>query len=107
MVSEQTADQTLELANLVATNDELWQTYAPLLGKFYPEMRKEFDTMAAKHGRGEIDWKRILAAATPKEIIESGTAKKVVDELGVDGLLAILTPQQRREIAKRLEAGKK
>jgi hypothetical protein len=110
MVSEQTIEQTRELAQVFVANEELWQAYAPLLGALYPELRKEFEIMAAKHGRREFDWSlishNVLEAATPKELIEGGSAKTVIDKIGLDGLLSLLTPAQLREIVKRAESRK-
>jgi len=69
-------------------------------------MWKEFDLMAVKHGRGEIDWhlvvEKVLNKTTPEEL-----AKTMIDKIGMDGLMAILSDEQRRELAERIKAGKK
>jgi hypothetical protein len=69
-------------------------------------MLKEFDAMAAKQGRGETNWPLVLEKLSermgPKEVV-----KTVIDKIGLDGLLAILTPEQLRELVKRNEARKK
>lgn len=106
VVSEQSVERALELANVVVMNNELWRAYAPLLGTLHPEMLKELDAMAAKHGRGDIDWplalKKLSERIGPKE-----AAKTVIEQISLDDLLAILTPEQRRELAKRAASGKK
>jgi hypothetical protein len=106
MVSEQTDDETRQLANVLVSSDELWHAYAPMLGLLHPEMLKEFAIMAAKHGRGEINWPLFLEKLSeeigPKELI-----KNVITQMSLDDLFAILTPEQQREFAKRVEARKK
>ena len=87
-------------------NNELWHAYAPLLGTLHPEMLKEFDAMAAKHGRGEIDWPLALEKLAER-IGPKKAAKAVIKQISLDDLLAILTPEQRRELAKRAASGKK
>jgi hypothetical protein len=106
MVSEQTDDETRELANVLVARSDLWQAYAPMLGMLHPEMLKEFATMAAKHGRGDINWPLFLEKLSeeigPKEVI-----KKVIGQVSLDDLLAMMTPEQQREFARRVEAKKK
>ena len=41
-------------AALPLTGTSPWQDYAPLLGTLHPEMSKEIDVMAAKHGRARL-----------------------------------------------------
>lgn len=105
IVSEQTQDRALELARVIASSDVLWGTYGSLLGALFPQHRKEFEEMAAKHGRRKDEFgtiaKNMLDAISSKELVEGGTARTVVDKIGMDGLLAILTPQQRHELAER------
>lgn len=111
IVSEQSIEQAFELARLAVTTEKLWQTYGSLLGALFPDQRKEFEIMAAKRGRGETDLDIVLAnlleQAGPKKLVEGGGLRKIIDKISVDDLLAQLTPERRRELVKRLEAGKK
>ncbi len=111
MVSEQTVEQTLELARLVAASAATWQIYAPLLVTLYPEVWKEINIMGAKHGRDELNLNLILKnvskAASPKQLAESEGLRDVIEKIGLDGWLAALTPDERRELAKRIAAGTK
>ena len=67
--------------------------------------------MAAKRGRGELNLnlalKTISEAASPKQLVESEGLRNVIEKIGLDGWLAVLTPKQRLELAKRIEAAKK
>ena len=67
--------------------------------------------MATKQGRKNVDWGFIsrgaIEAATPKAIVEAGAPQAIIEKIGIDDFLAALTPAQRRELAKRIEAGKK
>ena len=64
--------------------------------------------MAAKHARREFDWTFIVEkAAKQKDLVKSGVAKTVVNQISLDDLLAMLTPERRRELAKKIDAGKK
>jgi predicted RNase H-like HicB family nuclease len=70
------------------------------------------DAMTAKRGQGEIDWRvdsdflvKIIRAA-PVESVRKIGLKTIIDKLGIDGLIELLTPEQRRELAKRMESEK-
>lgn len=111
VVSDQSAERVLQLAKVVVSSEELWQTYGPLLEVNFPDQVREFEDMATKRGRkkfGMSDLARnAIAAASPEELEKIGAAEKVVDKMGLDRFLAGLTQEQRRGIAKWIEARKK
>jgi hypothetical protein len=112
MVSEQSAEQTRELAKVVTASDELWDNYGPWLSVLYPRLWKEFDAMAVKRGRKEIDWRvdgellaKIIRAATSEQLRQVG-GDTLLDKIGVDGFVATLTPEQRRALEERIASEK-
>ena len=70
--------------------------------------------MARKRKRDGIDWdavadnfgglKKIIHDSSSKKLIDDGVAKEFKDKIGLDGLLAILSPEERRELARRIES---
>jgi hypothetical protein len=117
MVSDQSVEQTRELARVVIASEEMWESYGAWLGALYPNQWKEFEAMATKRYKGDIDFDfilekvggilKVIDGARAKELVEGGGAKKVVDKIGIDGLLTILSPEQRRELVDRIASGKK
>jgi hypothetical protein len=111
VVSAQSAERALELARVVVASEKLWQVYGPLLGNLFPHHRKELEDMATKRGRKPLDWgslaRSAVDSASPKALAEAGTPQAIVEKMGPDGFLASLTPEQRRELSKQLETGKK
>jgi len=112
MVSEQSVEQIRELAQVVMATDELWDNYGPWLCVLYPTLWKEFDSMAVKRGRKDIDWRvdrelfaKIIRAVTAEQLRDVG-GKAIIDKLGIDGIIEILTPEQRRELVKRMASEK-
>jgi hypothetical protein len=111
VVSDQSVERAFALATVVASSDVLWQTYGPLLGVLFPHQRKEFEDMATRQRRQKAEWafitRNAIDGASPKELVKAEAAQAIIDKIGLDGLLAALTPEQRRELAKRIEAGAK
>lgn len=111
VVSDQSPDRALTLARVVVASAELWQTYGPLLESHFPDQREEIEDMAAKRGRKKFGMgdlaRNAIDLATPEELEKFGLASKVLDKIGLDRFLASLTAEQRREVAKRVDAGKK
>jgi hypothetical protein len=113
VVSGQSDRDTLELAKEIMANDEIWQRYRAWLLLLYPHLRKEFRLMATKRKKGDIDLganlRLLIHEMGPQELMESGLARQLLTDLGVDEFLADLTPQQRVELLIRLQAntGKK
>ena len=116
MVSEQTVEQARELADVIMASEEMWHHYGPLLIALNRNLEKEFTAMATKRFKGDIDWdfivakaggiQQVLGRANPRDLLEGGGDKTLIDKIGVDGLMAILTPKQRRELTRRIESGK-
>jgi len=48
-----------------------------------------------------------MEAVSRKQLIECESLKIAIDKIGLDGWLAVLTPEQRREVAKRIETESK
>ena len=73
--------------------------------------------MATRRHSGDIDWNlalqemggilKVIDLTRPKELVEGGGAKMIIDKIGLDGLVTVLSPEQRRELAKRIESCKK
>jgi hypothetical protein len=67
--------------------------------------------MATKRYKGGPDWdfvlKEVFRDTPAKKLIEGGAARIIIDKIGVDGLMAVLTPEQLRKLAKRIEAAEK
>ena len=108
VVSEQSAERVLELAKVVVSSEELWETYGQLLGTHFPDQIKELADMATKHGRKKFDMgvvaRNAVKAASAEELEKSGVAEEVVGKIGVDRILAALKPEQMRELRKRVAA---
>ena len=95
-------EQVRELAEVVLANNEMWEIYGGLLALIHPEMRKELQAMAKKRNKGDIDWRAFLNSFEKSERVLF--KKWLIDEFGVEGLLADLTPKQREEARRRLQA---
>lgn len=50
-----------------------------------------------------VDWKRVLDVFGVDEFVRQGGLDQVMHEIGIDQLLARLTPEQRRELQRRLQ----
>jgi hypothetical protein len=114
MVSEQSTERALELARVAVSSDELWETYGPLLGTYFPNQTEEFSIMATKQGRKKFDMgvvaRNAVKAASAEELVKSGVAEEVVDKIGLDRLdriLAALKPEELRELVKKAASAKK
>jgi hypothetical protein len=108
LVSGQTLEQTRALAQIVVQNDELWQQYASWVAILYPEFAEEFRIMASKRNKGEIDLsaniRRVLRELGPGRQVELGLMKDLLEDVGTTEFLAQLSPDQRAELSRALQA---
>lgn len=108
MVSEQTIEQTRELARVLLANDHLLKIYGAWVAALYPDFRREFQDMATKRKKGDIDLAANLREwfheMGPKRILELGFPKQLFDDLGPDGYLAGLSAEQRESLLRHLQA---
>jgi hypothetical protein len=62
----------------------------------------EFDILAVIELCGGL--RQIIQKMTPKQLIEEGIVAEVIQKIGIDGLVASLTPEQLRELRDRIRA---
>ncbi len=110
MVSEQSASEAIQLAEIASTSQKLWKAYGTLLGTIFPELQKEFDVMAAKRGLDEINWNLVLSNASKranvKKLIAGDGLREMIHKIGLDNLLTLLPPEEQRALVKRDEINK-
>ncbi len=110
MVSEQSAADAMKVAKVTIVDEKSWNIYGPILGALFPSLKMELYEMAAKRAKRELTWSLVLenalADSTPKQLIEDGNLKRIVDKIGPEGLLALLSPAQKKELEKRLTSEK-
>lgn len=110
MVSEKSSEEAIQLAEIAAVSEKLWNVYGPLLGAFFPEHQKEFDAMATKRRRDEINWSLVFSNASKttnvKNLVTGGGLGEVIHKIGLDNLLTLLSPEQQRNLIKRDEIKK-
>ena len=108
LVSEQSIEQTRELAKVLLADDELLKMYGDWVTALYPEFRKEFHAMVTKRNKGEIDLganlRQWLHEMGPQRILEVGFPKQLFDDLGPAGYVAGLSVAQREELLRILQA---
>jgi hypothetical protein len=111
LVSQQSIEDMRELAEILLANNELLEIYGAWIFALYPDFRKEFQTMASKQKKGDIDLganvRQWIHEMGPQRILELGLAKQVVDDLGPDDFLAALSPEPQEELLRRLQTRKK
>jgi hypothetical protein len=113
LVARESGETGQAVARLVAGHAELWDRYSGWLASLHPAAFEEVKNMA-KGTRGQLrldltpvietmgmDW--LIEQVGAKQVIEHLGAKRVIRELGgVEGLLAELTPDQRRQLRRLL-----
>jgi hypothetical protein len=131
LVARESGETEQAVARLVAGHAELWDRYSGWLASLHPAAFEEVKNMA-KGTRGQLrldltpvietmgmDW--LIEQVGAKEVIEHVGAKKFIEQLGakeflrqlgpkrliaelggVEGLLAELTPDQRRQLRRLL-----
>jgi len=109
LVSEQSTEQTRELAKVVIANDDVWERYGAWLVTLYPDFNKEFRAMATRRQKGDIDLganiKQLLHEFGRKRLLELGFPKQLFDDLGPVGYLEGLSDEQRQELLRILQSG--
>jgi hypothetical protein len=104
------------VARLVGAEPLLWKAYGDWVLGFHPQAIEELWAMArgtSKEFRFHFEplielfgLEEVLRQLGPERVLEHMTLNKVVEEKGLDwplGLLAKLTPAQRRELKRRLQ----
>jgi hypothetical protein len=108
LVSDEPIDRIRTLAEVVVAESDAWKRYVPWLGVVHPNLVKEIRAMATKRKKGDINWDvnigKVIRQLQEQEL---GLPKHIVDAIGVERILAALSPAQRREARRRLQADEK
>jgi hypothetical protein len=102
LLGKEPLPNTPALAQLLGRQPDLWSLYGSWIAGTHPALLEEIRDMArAKKLPFTMDWHRLVEVMGKDEVLrEIGQA---VDEIGIDNLLAHLTPEQREELRRRLQ----
>lgn len=100
------------MAHIIVEELGYWELYAPLLGTLHPNIWTEAKNMAKSKGRSkeldlsplveEVGLEKYLAVVKVGDYISAFGAKKVLKEIGVKGILANLSSEDRQKLKEQL-----
>ena len=107
-------EQERELARLVIEQRNYLAWYQPVLAGLHPEAWAEVETMARAKSKGlKFDFNAVVryhglhalveACGGLKTVVKAFGPKNVVKEIGLDGILASLTPEERQKLKEKLK----
>lgn len=111
IVSEQSVGELTELARVVVSSEDSWRTFGPWLAFVGPAKWKEICEMARKRKRGDIDagsifrtFCELLEDAGPERLKKEDAPRKMLEMIGLDAYLAVLSPEQREEAVRQMQS---
>jgi hypothetical protein len=113
LVGEESPAIERELARVIVEEPGYWQRYGPLLGALHPNIFEEASRMASAKGKGKgwslrpfiekIGLKKYLEEVEVADAIATYGPKKVIKALGVEQLVANLSPEDRERLKELLK----
>jgi hypothetical protein len=119
VIGKEPPETERQVAELVATHLELQALYGGWMMTLHPAAWKEVEEMARKSGRPLIDFRPAIEHVGLEEflrqigkerliehlgsIIDQVGKKKILKRIGINDILANLSPDERRELKRRLE----
>jgi hypothetical protein len=113
VIGREPPETELAVARFVAGRPDLWERYAGWLAGLHTAAYKEVESMAkTRKGKFEFNmepiiqdmgWEWVIEKLGPKRVAEYLGARGYLKEVGMDAFLAQLTPEERRELKRRLQ----
>jgi hypothetical protein len=97
-------EQQQAVVQVLGQSRDLWPAYSGWLASAHPALAKEVAGMGrAKTGKSFFDFRAVIEHLGWQEVIRQTGLKSLLDEVGLDQLVAQLSPQQRRELQRLLQ----